>query len=355
MGYKEYVESCIMESGLDETDELLEILESAETMEDVEAVEEYLTENSSDPTTEETNKKFNKLLSKLDSGMSTLAFGVALGAFVASLTSGIRSVIKEAKRCKLPDALRLMREVDRLEKQTRDVEKRCKAGEITAKEAKVETKKIQKQINALAKEARGISKNLETLDKMDAQYSNESVDITNLQLEIFEACESGTITEDDRDELLAVLEGSQEDYIDVEFREIGSDSRKSQTDEKKRERMEKIAKEASRGLDKIYSGALTLLTLAFLIRKIRKLMILCKDTKIDMIDSRIEKLASEIEAVERRRKSGAISKEEADKKTIALIKKTEPLLLQLAQSKEEKLEIKDSVKSRLAKLEKRVG
>lgn len=140
----------------------------------------------------------------------------------------------------------------------------------------------------------------------------------------------------------------------MEFREIGLDSHKSQTDEKNSERMEKIAKEASHGLDMIYTGVATLVTLGFTIQKIRKLMRMCKDSRMDILNSRLEKLQSKMEDVDRKRKRGAISKEEADRKTITLIKKIEFVLVQLAQSKEEKLEIKEKFNRRLNKLERRL-
>ena len=243
MGYKEYVESCIMESGLDETDELLEILESAETMEDVEAVEEYLTEKKANPdakpkksrelslrdvrkldgvdmrtrlsspytsvrdkvgrravgkadvwNAEEADNAFDKASSNFDKG--AIAVGAtALLAAIAGVTLKVRKIVKNANSA---PAKQIEKQIKELEKQAQDVAKRCKAGEITAKEAKVETKKIQAQIKKLAKDAAKIA-------DAEAKETNESVDITNLQLEIFEACESGTITEDDRDELLELL------------------------------------------------------------------------------------------------------------------------------------------------------
>ena len=49
MGYVDYVESAILESGLEETGELLELLEEATSAEDLEAIEGYLTEKKANP------------------------------------------------------------------------------------------------------------------------------------------------------------------------------------------------------------------------------------------------------------------------------------------------------------------
>lgn len=249
MGYKEYVEKCIMESGLEEADKLLEVLENAESRGDLEAIEEYLTEKEGSGSVRDQLAKIgkaagnaysgaksavgdkaagnarNKMLKSDTSGYSSLEdFGLdvsdaedaafdkacanfdkgaiavgatALVAALAGISLKVRSAIKKSNSA---SAKQIENQIKELEGQATDVAKRCKKGEITAKEAKVETKKIQSKIKKLVKEAAKVAK------VEEAKPAKESVDVTDVQLDIFEAFESGNITEDERDDLLEMLE-----------------------------------------------------------------------------------------------------------------------------------------------------
>ena len=255
MSYKEYVEGEILESGLDETDGLLMILEEAASIDDYQAIEEYLTEKKGsgsvrdklaaigkapanayggvktsvgnmaaaharkkaikgEPSERYTSPEdsdvyssvsdistaadaaFDKACSNFDKG--AIAVGVtALLAAVAGISLKVRSAIKKSNSV---PAKQLENQIKELEGQANDVAKRCKKGDITAKEAKVETKKIQAQIKKLTKQAANIVK------KDTAKATKESVDIADIQLEIYESCEEGMIDEDERDSLLELLD-----------------------------------------------------------------------------------------------------------------------------------------------------
>lgn len=238
MGYREYVESAIVESGLEETDELLEILEEATTADDLEAIEEYLTEKKGCGEKLSTNEKlaalgagsvkgrtpasaaknaykgvrashaykamdkaggsaeaWNKAAADFDKG--AIAAGAAgLLAAVAGASLAVRHMVKSSKDNK---SKQIIDDIKDLEAKAKDIEKRCKAGEITAKEAKVETKKIQAKMKKLEAEAQKVA-------AAEAKATKESVDITDIQLAIFESCEAGVISEEDRDDLLGLLE-----------------------------------------------------------------------------------------------------------------------------------------------------
>ena len=249
MGYVDYVESAILESGLEETGELLELLEEATSAEDLEAIEGYLTEKKANPnakprktrdltmrdirriegidmksrlkglasnaytsartkvgraavtarkdnifSVEDADNVFDKATSHFDKG----AIAVGATALLAAITGISLKVRKMIKNSNSSDAKQLEKQMKALEDQAKDVAKRCNKGEITAKEAKMETKKIQAQMKRLAKEAASVEK---------ATKESVDMDITDIQLAIYESCDEGEISEEDRDELLEMLEG----------------------------------------------------------------------------------------------------------------------------------------------------
>lgn len=242
MSYREYVENAILESGLEEAADLLEICESAETVDDYEAIEEYLTEKKEcgDPygmpkTSKKlsTNEKlaalgagtvgprnpikntykgmrsavaykaadkggaeaFNKAAANFDKG----AIAAGATAFLAAVATASLAVRQKIKKANSTPAKVIEKQIKELESQASDIAKKCKAGEITAKEAKVQTKKVQLEIAKLEKAAAKIV-------KADAASTNESVDITDVQLQIFESFEAGNISEKECDELIALVE-----------------------------------------------------------------------------------------------------------------------------------------------------
>ena len=142
---------------------------------------------------------------KSDSNFSAgkIAVGaVALTAVVTGAALKIKSVIKKINS---DPARKIMKQMKALEDQAKDVAKRCNKGEITAKEARLETKKIQAQMKTLAKEAAKIAK------AESAVKESVDMDITDIQLAIYESCDEGEISEEDRDELLEMLEGTNID------------------------------------------------------------------------------------------------------------------------------------------------
>lgn len=250
MGYKEYVQNAIMESvendQLNDTemDTLLDICESAESAEDLEAIEEYLTEKKSEcgssvkdkidklrnsaatkagdrafqktinnarkggkietnmdymATNDNKNKAFNKTISAFSDGNLAAGAAALIGAMTVTGLA-IRSAVKKSGSSQAKQILKQMKD---LEDQAKKIAERCKKGEISAKEAKVETKKIQAQLTKLAAEA----------EKSSAAAVKEStdMDVTDIQLAIFESFEAGTISEEERDELLAMTEGTNID------------------------------------------------------------------------------------------------------------------------------------------------
>lgn len=85
------------------------------------------------------------------------------------------------------------KKVEKLEKEITEIKNKAKDGEISPKDA-------EKKINELSREIEEI---VNSAKKDAAKEVKESVD--SIRLEIFESCHNGEITEEERDELLALL------------------------------------------------------------------------------------------------------------------------------------------------------
>lgn len=259
MGYREYVQNAIVEAvendQLDDTefDTLMDMCESAESSEDLEAVEEYLTEkqgvlskakdkyttvrdnaaknagkrafqksidnarkggkieNNTDYMT--ANSKSDKASARVTTAFNagSLAVGAtALIGAVAAVGLGVRSALKKSGSA---DAKRILSQMKDLEKQAKDVAKRCKDGKITENEAKVEAKKIQAQMKKLEAESQKVAAAdaKATKESVGTESESTNTELADIQSAIFESYEAGKISEEQRDELLAITEGTNID------------------------------------------------------------------------------------------------------------------------------------------------
>ena len=106
-----------------------------------------------------------------------------VGAAVASLAVFIRKVGNKS----------LDKRISKLEEKIEKIKKKSENGDISPNEAKSEISAIKAEIKAITAEAKKAEKSVK-----------ESAD--DIKLAIYESCHSGEITEEQRDELLSVLD-----------------------------------------------------------------------------------------------------------------------------------------------------
>lgn len=94
--------------------------------------------------------------------------------------------------------------IKKLQKSAAAVKKQCDAGEISEKQAKLALKKIAAEIKTLEKTA-------SAEEKKAAVKESAGVDMNDVLIEIYESCESGDITEEERDVLLELACAEDDD------------------------------------------------------------------------------------------------------------------------------------------------
>lgn len=359
--YKEYLLSLIDESSEDDMvkDTIIEMLESAETMVDLDEIESYIVEGltprkmmdirdrvgtaaarkagggwydyvqkngvlDGEPYWDEkqeslyaSNHAYNKATTNFDRAVTA----TAAIAFISSLIYVIKKV--KSKTRKVKSRGKITNKADKLDEQAKELVSKCKSGDITPKEAMDEAKKLKIQTDKLVETAEDAIKSEENNSKED-ELAKESA-VIGLITEIFEACERGDIAEDDRDNLLIVLEEAEakdmtlKEQLDAGGASTASDDGKNINNEYELKGFEEIEKKLIGGIDTIGEGDIEKGSRTCLSACTEAIVVYTKVLKqideADDIKTQITELREDVENLKKECKSGDITA--SDAKTLA--------------------------------------
>lgn len=264
---------------------------------------------------EEVNKQLDDMDSKLKSSKTRFDTEIrwfmrsaapasvpVVSILIASWLPHLVKIRKISHSVKGKDSEEIDAEIDRLQDELNSLQISVRDGNMTAKQASQKADKIFLKIRVLGKKVRNMNKK-----KTHVSVKNESVKSYEELLEL-------------------VLENKVLEDLRGKYNELDDDT-------------------------KIIGILLGTLSLTAILRSIRKSRAGIRHEKL--VD-RAEQLEDEAAAVTRRYENGNITEKEAVKKLIVIAKKTEIVLGQLANSEDERLEVRERSKRQLEELKNRL-